>query len=166
MPITQAQILAAERVQHAAAHDASARVRVVAGPGTGKSFAVEERVLWLLNQGIPPEEIRVVSFTRASALDLRGRVQSYCSRNGQPAVTRVRVNTLHSLALGTLRAAGLLTAYPSDPLVLDNWEVETIFDAEFRHVQGIGSTRSRNMSMRMRHPGSIIKLQDGLSEAC
>ncbi|HIE47440.1 TPA: ATP-dependent helicase [Candidatus Bipolaricaulota bacterium] len=106
---------------------------------------MEERVRWLLSRGTPPEEICVVSFTRASVLDLRGRIQNYCSRNGQPTATRVRVSTLHSLALRTLRAAGLLTAYPSDPLVLDSWEVETIFDGEFRHLQGIGSTRCKEI---------------------
>jgi DNA helicase-2/ATP-dependent DNA helicase PcrA len=55
------------------------------------------------------------------------------------------VSTLHSLALRTLRAAGLLTAYPSDPLVMDTWEVETIFDGEFGHVQRIGSTRCKDI---------------------
>ncbi len=48
MPITPAQVQAAQTVQHAAAHDASSQVRVVAGPGTGKSFTIEERVRWLL----------------------------------------------------------------------------------------------------------------------
>src|SRR5262249_21604124 len=38
--------------------------------------------------------------------------------NAQPAATQVRVTTLHSLALRTLRAAGLLAAYPVDPLVM------------------------------------------------
>jgi len=141
MPITQAQIAAAQAVQHAAARDASAQVRVVAGPGTGKSFAIEERVRWLLARGVAPEEIAAVSFTRASALDLRRRVQAYCAQNGQPTATRVRVSTLHSLALRTLRAAGLLAAYPADPLVLDNWELETVFDSEFGHTHGLGATR-------------------------
>jgi hypothetical protein len=48
MPITQAQIQAAESEQHAAAHDPCSHTRVVAGPGTGKSFVIEERVRWLL----------------------------------------------------------------------------------------------------------------------
>lgn len=141
MPITQAQIQAAQTLQHAAAHDPAAKVRVVAGPGTGKSFAIEERVRWLLAQGVLPEGIYAVSFTRASALDLRRRIQSYCTQNGQPTVTRVRVCTLHSLALRTLRTAGLLTAYPAEPLVLDTWELENIFDAEFGHLNRKGSTR-------------------------
>jgi DNA helicase-2/ATP-dependent DNA helicase PcrA len=34
-----------------------------------------------------------------------------------------------------------LTAYPADPLVLDSWELETIFDAEFGNTRGLGKTR-------------------------
>ena len=45
MPITDAQIAAAEAVQHAAAHDTAVQVRLVAGPGTGKSSSIRERLL-------------------------------------------------------------------------------------------------------------------------
>ena len=139
MPITSTQIQFAERTQFAAAQDQSAQVRLVAGPGTGKSRTIEERVRWLLSQNELPNQIFAVSFTRASALDLRSRIQSYCIKNNQPTVIQVQVSTLHSLALRTLRSAGLLTAYPVDPLVLDEWETESIFDAEFRIVSGINS---------------------------
>jgi DNA helicase II / ATP-dependent DNA helicase PcrA len=147
MPLTQAQILAAQAVQYAAAHDQAQQVRLVAGPGTGKSSAIEERVRWLLTQGVQPASIYAVSFTRASALDLRLRVHDYCTQNGYPAASQVRVTTLHSLALRTLRAAGLLTAYPADPLVLDSWELENVFDAEFGHASGIGKKRRENIRL-------------------
>jgi len=149
MPLTQAQIQAAQAAQHAAARDPGQQVRVVAGPGTGKSSAIEERIRWLLARGVQPAAIYAVSFTRASALDLRKRVHSYCVQNGQPAGTQVRVSTLHSLGLRTLRAAGLLTAYPAEPLVMDGWELENVFDAEFGHVSGIG--KERREKIRLEH---------------
>lgn len=147
MPLTQTQIQAAQAVQHAAAHAQTQHVRLVAGPGTGKSSAIEERVRWLLAQGVDPAGIYVVSFTRASALDLRQRVYDYCTQNGHPTANQVRVTTLHSLALRTLRAAGLLTAYPADPLVLDAWELENIFDAEFGHNSGVGKRRRERIRL-------------------
>lgn len=149
MPLTQVQIQTAQAAQHAAAHDPRPQVRVVAGPGTGKSSAIEERVRWLLSQGVQHTVICVVSFTRASALDLRQRVHACCVQNGQPAGAQVRVTTLHSLALRTLRAAGLLTAYPADPLVMDGWELENVFDAEFGHLSGIG--KKRREKIRLEH---------------
>ncbi|GIL06877.1 MAG: DNA helicase [Betaproteobacteria bacterium] len=149
MALTPAQVRAAQAVQHAAAHDPRQHVRVVAGPGTGKSSAIEERVRWLLSQGVQPAAIYAVSFTRASALDLRQRVHAYCLQNGQPAGTQVRVTTLHSLALRTLRAAGLLAAYPSEPQVMDAWELENVFDAEFGDASGIG--KQRREKIRLEH---------------
>jgi len=149
MPLSQAQIQTAQAAQHAAARNPRAQVRLVAGPGTGKSSAIQERIRWLLSQGAGADTIYAVSFTRAAALDLRERIHSYCTANGQPGVTQVRVSTLHSLALRTLRAAGLLTAYPADPLVMDSWELENVFDAEFGHATGMG--RKRREAVRIEH---------------
>jgi len=155
MPITPAQILAAQLVQHAAAHDPTPQVRLIAGPGTGKSFAIQERVAWLLASRMNASEIFVVSFTRASARDLRDRIVDYCTRLGLPAVSQVSVTTLHSLALRSLRAAGLLV-YPADPLVLDDWELENLHDPEYSTSTGFrpgragtGSTPARAKEIRL-----------------
>lgn len=140
MPITPQQIQAAEGTQRAAAHDPSQQIRLVAGPGTGKSFSIEERVCWLLGQGIQPQSVTVVSFTRASSIELRNRIHAYCVTHHQHNGADVRVSTLHSLALRMLKSANLLH-YPADPLVLDNWELENVFDAEFGHANGLGKKR-------------------------
>src|SRR5690242_16689289 len=131
MPITPAQVAAAQAIQHAAAHDASAQVRLVAGPGTGKSASIEERVCWLLGQGVVASNICVISFTRASSTDLRRRVHEYCAAQGHANATQVRVTTMHSLGLRLLQLAGQLAAYPVPPQVLDDWETQNIFDSEY-----------------------------------
>lgn len=145
MPITDAQKAAATALQHAAAHDQSRRVRLVASPGTGKSSAIEERVCWLLSSQVAPTSICVCSFTRAAALDLRRRVHAYCVDQGHNVGDQVRVTTLHSLALRSLRAAGMLAAYPADPLVLDEWELEHIFDVEFGLCHSVQRKRQREI---------------------
>jgi superfamily I DNA/RNA helicase len=140
VPITPQQVQAAEATQRAAAHDASPQIRLVAGPGTGKSYSIEERVFWLLGQGIAPRAINVVSFTRASSVELRARIHAYCVGRNQHNGAGVRVSTLHSLALRMLKAANLLH-YPADPLVLDSWELENVFDSEFGNANGLGKKR-------------------------
>lgn len=145
MPLTANQIQAAEAVQHAAAHDPSPQIRLVAGPGTGKSHAIEERVRWLLSAGTVPQSVYVVSFTRAASRDLEQRILKHCTQNGQPGVTMVRVSTLHSLALRLLRAGGLLTAFPIGPFILDDWESENIFDAEFSDISGCSPGRCEDI---------------------
>jgi DNA helicase II / ATP-dependent DNA helicase PcrA len=143
MPIPIPYIQAADRVQENAANSPNPQVRLIAGPGTGKSSAIEKRVCWLLNQGVPTNEIYAVSFTRASAKELQERINDHCQTHGHAAAGNVRVSTLHSLALRILRAAGLLARYAVDPLVLDNWELEEIFEAEFGQAANIRSKERR-----------------------
>lgn len=136
--------------QQAAARCPDPVVRLVAGPGSGKSRVIRDRVLWLVGEGIPPESISVVSFTRASASDLRHDVVEAWEEAGLGLPCPVRVSTLHSLALRILRAAGQLNAFPVSPRVLDEWEMENIFDCEFKVVSGQSSSRRRE-AVRLDH---------------
>ncbi len=45
-------------------------LRVMAGPGTGKTFALMRRIARLLQNGVPPQSILAVTFTRTAASDL------------------------------------------------------------------------------------------------
>jgi len=46
------------------------QLRVVAGPGTGKTYALMRRVARLLEQNVQPNRILAISFTRTAANDL------------------------------------------------------------------------------------------------
>jgi superfamily I DNA/RNA helicase len=116
--------------QITAAQDQTRFVRLVAPPGTGKSFVIEERVRHLLSQGVYAKSIFVVSFTRASSQELAQRIIRYCNANGYPNASLVNVSTLHSLALTLLRKKRQLDDYPVSPKVMDEWEIENIFDVE------------------------------------
>ncbi len=139
MAITQQQKDNETVKQHEAAHRTEPQVRLVAGPGTGKSSTIEERILWLLESNVNPTSMAVVSFTRASSRDLELRVRASCAQNNQPGGNSVSVTTLHSLALKLLWLGGLLQYYPGNPLVLDNWELENIYDKEFGEACNIAS---------------------------
>jgi superfamily I DNA/RNA helicase len=148
--ITEEQKAKAQAIQHAAAHDPAPCLRLVAGPGTGKSTSIVERVCWLLREGVPADQIWAVSFTRASALDLRINIHAQHQHLGHEAAKDVGVTTQHSLALRLLRKARMLEAFPANPMVLDNWEVENIFDAEFGHTRGVSKKR-RQRDIRRAH---------------
>jgi superfamily I DNA/RNA helicase len=83
MPITAQQLRLAQADQQNAARDERPQVRLIAGPGTGKSFAIEDRVCWLLENGANPQRVFAVSFTNASVQDLRLRITQYCQSRGQ-----------------------------------------------------------------------------------
>src|SRR5258708_3938105 len=117
MPVTQAQIADAKAIQDAAAHDAHDQGPLLAGPGTGQSLSIGERVKWLISSGVNPKSIWEISFTNASTEDLREGILKYCA--GVQGIDAVRVSTLHSLALTILAKGGKLKIYPASPRVLD-----------------------------------------------
>lgn len=146
MPITEGQQESAQKNQFVAAQDSSILVRLIAGPGTGKSRAIEERVRWLLaEKEVPAISIFVVSYTRAAANDLQRRILAYCTKHGVGEGCQVSVTTLHSLALRILKGAGMLERYPAKPNVMDQWELDGIFDAEFAHSSGLTPARSEKV---------------------
>ncbi len=69
---------------------------VRAGPGTGKTRVLTERILYLLNKGVRPDSILALTFTTKACDEIKQRV----SRNG------LNVYTFHSLAARLLRDAG------------------------------------------------------------
>lgn len=77
---------------HNLASTDSATIRAVAGPGSGKSFAIKRRVARLLEAGIPPEQILAITFTRTAAQDLKREISSL----GIPGAEAVHSRTLHS----------------------------------------------------------------------
>ncbi len=143
MPVTPAQLAAAKAVQDAAAHDPSNQVRLVAGPGSGKSFSIAERIRWLVANGTPPETIWAVSFTNAATEDLRDGILKRCAT--VPGIEKARISTLHSLALTILSAGKKLSYYPVRPRVLDEWEQRFVFDEELAKSTGCTLTRAREL---------------------
>ena len=50
-------------------------LRVIAGPGTGKTTTLSARVEFLLERGVVPDRILLLTFTRRSAREIIGRVR-------------------------------------------------------------------------------------------
>ncbi len=71
---------------------------VVAGPGAGKTRVLLARVLWLLDQGVPPEKIFLLTFTLRTRAELRNRIKTL----GSPDP---RIETFHALAYSLLAEA-------------------------------------------------------------
>lgn len=70
-------------------------VLVLAGPGTGKTQTLLGRVRYLLNQGVHPADMLILTFTRKAARELQSRLASLCPDQAELP----RADTLHSLAL-------------------------------------------------------------------
>src|SRR4051794_39985860 len=89
------------------AADQSDRLRVVAGPGTGKSFALKRRVARLLESGMRPRRILPVTFTNVAAEDLQREMLQIGVRGCED----IRGSTLHALGMKILAHENVL-AHP------------------------------------------------------
>ena len=103
----------------------ASRIKVLAGPGTGKSHAMTERVARLLREGVEPKKILAVTFTRLAARDL----QKDLTKLDVPGADHLEAPTLHSLAFRLLlnqrigvsfdRGQRLLAEFERKPLYAD-----------------------------------------------
>lgn len=72
----------------------------LAAPGSGKTMVITHRTRYLIEKlGIAPEQILVITFTRAAANEMKGRFEELMGGNR----TRVTFGTFHSLFFQILR---------------------------------------------------------------
>ena len=87
-----------EGIHRNIAEETRTPVHVMGGPGTGKTFAMMRRIARLLENGVGPQRILAVTFTRTAARDLSEQL----ARLGVPGAEEVRATTLHSLCFSGL----------------------------------------------------------------
>lgn len=87
---------------------------VVAGPGAGKTEFLVRRARLLIERGVDPERILLLSFSRRGAADLRGRVTAGLDRS----FTVVPASTFHALALRIVEGHGAAGDWPHLPTLL------------------------------------------------
>jgi UvrD/REP helicase N-terminal domain len=123
------------------AADASQYVRVLAGPGTGKSFALKRRVARLLESNVLPARILPVTFTKVAAEDLHRELINM----GVPGCEDMRGSTLHALGMRILRRQNVLAVTGRNARPLNRFEMEPLLydlSAEF------GNKRQREQRIR------------------
>lgn len=98
------------------------RIRVVAGPGTGKSFAMKRRVARLLEEGVNPSAILPVTFTRVAADDLHRELVGM----NVAGCDELKGRTLHSLAMQILQRKNVLASIGRNPRPLNDFEIEPL----------------------------------------
>src|SRR5687768_1892748 len=91
--------------QRAAATLPDGPAQIIAPAGSGKTTTMVARLAVLLDRGVPPDRICVVTFNREAALDLRARVERRLGPS-VPAAVSIEIRTLHALARQVLLDAG------------------------------------------------------------
>ncbi len=108
-------------------------VRLLAGPGTGKTYSMAGRVAFLVaEEKINPSEILVLTFTRLATRQLRLAI----ARRIAPYTKEMPyISTLHSFALRQLRRnARTVRALPQPLRIADDWEERTLIQEEMKDL--------------------------------
>ncbi len=98
---------------------------VIAGAGSGKTRTVTYRVTRLIESGVPPGRILLVTFTNRAAREMLTRVESLIRAD----VRRVWGGTFHSVANRLLRRHAETIGYTSNFSILDSEDAGDLVDA-------------------------------------
>jgi len=89
-------------------------VAVVAGPGSGKTRTLVNRIESLIREGILPQEITAVTFTNLAAKEMRERLSAALGEETAKAMT---IGTFHSVCLKLLPEKPLASREEADRLL-------------------------------------------------
>ncbi|MDP3724977.1 MAG: ATP-dependent helicase [Nanoarchaeota archaeon] len=78
---------------------------ITAGPGSGKTRVLVERILFLIQEGVPPEKILALTFTNKAADEMRKRLE-------ERTPSLPYISTFHSLAYDVISLHGALVEVP------------------------------------------------------
>jgi DNA helicase II / ATP-dependent DNA helicase PcrA len=112
---------------------------VVAGAGTGKTWTLACRVARLVDRGVRPERILLLTFTRRAAREMLSRAERL---TGERSVGRVWGGTFHSVGNRLLPLYGRALGLRPDFTVMDRTDSADLMDL-IRGELGLGTTERR-----------------------
>ena len=107
---------------------------IVAGAGTGKTATIVHRVAWQILNGVSPQRIMLLTFTRRAAEEMVRRVNAILRRmslseEGSKLMTSgLMGGTFHAVAVHILRQYGPRIGLSPDFTVLDRSDAEDFLD--------------------------------------
>jgi len=125
--------------QRAAATHGDGPLLIVAGAGTGKTMTLASRVAFLIEHGVRPERILLLTFSRRAAREMVSRAERI---TGSRDTSRVWGGTFHAVANRLLRIAGRGLALAPDFTVLDQADAADVMGL-IRDDRGLAARERR-----------------------
>lgn len=128
--------------QRLAISTADGPVLITAGPGTGKTFTLVQRAIYLIQEcGVAPEQIMMATFTEKAAKELVTRITNeLASRDIVVNVNEMYIGTFHSLCLRIIKEHLEFTRLKRNYRTLDAFDQNyTVFQniSRFRAIKDI-----------------------------
>lgn len=113
---------------------------IIAGPGTGKTFTLVKRIVYLITEKkVKPEEIMVATFTEKAAKELITRITTELNIiNVQVNLNEMYIGTFHSICLRILKENIAYTRLKKNFKMLDAFEQKYLIFQKihtFEHLQ-------------------------------
>ena len=119
-------------------------LRVLAGPGTGKTFTLIRRVARLLEEKVPPKRIFLSTFTRTAADALKRELESLNVKGA----SSVRATTVHSFCFSILNKNEVLEIIDRVPRPLLEYEKRFLLE-DLKNVDAdFGSIHKRRERLK------------------
>ena len=114
----------------AAAHRGEAYL-LEAGPGTGKTQTLIARVEGLLEEGVDPRRILLLTFSNKAAGEMAERI----ARKRPEAAAAMWIGTFHAFGLDIIRRFHAELGLPKDPRMMDRTEAVELLEEEFPRLR-------------------------------
>ena len=128
-------------------------VLITAGPGTGKTFTLVKRAVYLIQEcGIQPEQIMMATFTEKAAKELITRITNeLAERNISVNVNEMYIGTFHSLCLRIIKENLEFTRLKRNYRLLDTFDQKYLVFRnfhKFKNIEGIDELLSKGGSWK------------------
>ena len=124
--------------QAAAALHGDGPLLIIAGAGTGKTRTLVYRVAHLIDRGVPPERILLLTFTRRAAQEMLSRAERLVGASS----ARVAGGTFHATGHRLLRTFGPQAGLQRDFNIMDQGDAEDLMGLA-RAQLGLGARTKR-----------------------
>jgi DNA helicase II / ATP-dependent DNA helicase PcrA len=111
--------------QYAAVTAEPGPLLVLAGAGSGKTRTLTYRVAWLIEQGVPPDRILLLTFTNKAAKEMMRRVEDLLGSD----VSQIWGGTFHSVGARILRRHAEVLGWRPDFTILDREDAKDLIQA-------------------------------------
>ena len=126
--------------QHRAATHDGGHLLIVAGAGTGKTTTLSARLAHLVETGVAPEEILLLTFSRRAASELVARAEA---ATGQRVAASCWAGTFHAVANRFLRRYGRAIGIEPSFTVLDQGDAADLLALLRDELRPAGADRRR-----------------------
>jgi DNA helicase II / ATP-dependent DNA helicase PcrA len=93
---------------------------ILAGAGSGKTRVLTYKVIFLIEQGVDPINILMVTFTNKAASEMKERMTKFFSKQEKKVTDLPAISTFHALCAKILRIDGQYIGIPKNFLIYDS----------------------------------------------